>query len=405
MPLASLSSEGRCGKTMAERLIIQGGNVVTESDIIIDALVFVEDGKIESIGSRDSALCYPFEARIIDAAGHWVCPGFVDVHVHGGGGGAFNGDKEQVRLASRFLASTGTTSFLATIGTLPKEDTFRAIENVVGVMDEGTDGAEIVGLHMEGPFVNPERKGAMNPEFMRRPSIEEADQMMKVSNNKIKLMTIAPEIEGAHELISHLCKIGVVASMGHSNATYQEACGGIAAGIQHITHTYNAMRGLHHREPGGVGAALTQDLVICELIADFVHVAPAAAMVLIRAKGPDRTAIITDSSFAAGLPDGKYSRGDGRYAYVRDGRCTLEDGTLAGSISTMNRSIANLVRGLNISIIDAIKMASLTPARSVGISDAKGSLCPGKDADIVILDENFQVLRTFVRGREVYCKE
>ena len=384
--------------------MIRGGAAITERGIVDDAVIVVEKGRIADIGSGKSSSFSP-SAHIVDATGCWLVPGFIDLHLHGGNGSNLaTNDASEVLKITRFLASCGTTSFLATLSTGPVERIIESISVVRELIGSQYDGAEIVGIHLEGPYISRERKGAMNPKYIRRPSIDETDRAIDLAAGSIRMVTLAPELEGSLELIRHLADQGIVVSIGHSNATYDEAMVGIDAGITHATHTYNAMSGLHHRESGVVGAVLTSESVTCQLIADLVHVSPAAAQVLIRCKGPSKVAVITDNGFAAGLPDGIYSQTDGRSIFKDNGSCTLENGTLAGSVSLMNQNVRNMVSVLGISLPEAIEMASLTPARVARVDQRKGSLRVGKDADIVIMDDEFEVNQTYVKGRLVYSR-
>lgn len=383
-------------------LVIHGGSAVTRNGVIDDAVIVVRKGIIADIGVKGSVRP-PSGAKTVDAKGFWITPGFVDIHVHGGGGNSFaTSDPDEVIRAARFLASTGTTSLLATVGTGPLEKTQEFISVIADLIGSCRDSAEIVGIHLEGPFVNACRRGAINAQHIRPPSIDETDRTIELSKGSIRVMTLAPEIDGALQVIGHLTGRGIVVSIGHSDAKYDDALAGINAGISHSTHTYNAMSGLHHRKPGVVGAVLTNESVTCELIGDLVHVSPAAAQVLIRCKGSHSVALITDNAFAAGLPDGRYSSPDGRYILKNHAHCTLDDGTLAGSVSPMNMNVRNLVTVLGTPLTEAVEMASLTPARSAGVDDRKGSLCIGKDADIVIMNKRFEVMRTYVAGDLIY---
>lgn len=385
-------------------IVIKGGTAVLESELLDNALIIVENDRIAFLGSKTSPFI-PSDAEVIEANGLWVCPGFVDVHVHGAGGDRLGADRDANIRIARTLARFGTTSFLAGIGTSSETTTFDAVTVISQLMEEGSGGAEILGIHLEGPYLSLQKKGGMDANYLRLPSVTELNQLIAASGNHIRLVGIAPELKGAIEAITYLRDRGIVVSVAHSNATYEEACAGIWAGITHATHTYNAMTGLHHREPGVLGAILGNDAVTAELIGDLVHVVPAAVLVLLRCKGPDRVTLVTDGVFATGLPDGEYDHGDGRNVIVKNGVCELPDGTLAGSISTMNRNVANLVQKLHVDLAIAVRMASLNPAREIGISNHKGSLKPGKDADLTLLDRDFQVQRTFVRGSEVYRRQ
>ena len=389
---------------------IVNGRLITPFDVIEDGVVLIDGEKISAVGSRKEVEI-PRNAEIIDASGKVVVPGFIDIHTHGGGGrGLMEGTYEAVNEVSKFFAEHGTTGFLSTLIGL-KGDMLKAVRATKTAVEKGTEGAEVLGIHLEGPSFNPKKPGAADPKWLRGPDIEEFEQIMRESNNAVKLVTIAPELDGALEFIKHITKRGVVASIGHSYATYSQVLEGIKAGISHACHAYNAMRELHHREPSVVGAVLSLDELTAELIADGHHVSPPAMKILVRCKGVDKVILITDSVESAGLPEGEYTW-MGRKVIIRGGMCVLprppvsgalaEKVTLAGSIATMNGDVKNMVELVGISLRDAVKMATVNPARRIGFGDRKGSLEVGKDADITIVDDQLNVYTTMVRGRAVH---
>jgi N-acetylglucosamine-6-phosphate deacetylase len=262
-------------------------------------------------------------------------------------------------------------------------------------------GAEALGFHLEGPYLNPIRPGALRSDFFRSPSVADLDRLLDAGLSHVKLMTVAPELPGGLDLVRQLVVRGVVASIGHSDASSDETRAAIAAGVSHATHTFNAMRGLHHRDPGVVGAVLVSEAVRAELIADGVHVDPVVMAALIRAKGAGRVALITDAVAPAGLGDCD-TEFDGRPIRVRDGRATLADGTIAGSVATFDAGVRRVVRECGIPLRDAVVMASTTPARAIGVADRKGSLVGGHDADLVALDGDLRVRLTLARGEIVF---
>jgi len=257
---------------------------------------------------------------------------------------------------------------------------------------------------MEGPYINPEKKGAQKEIDIREPSIEEFSEFNKASGNLIRLITIAPEMPGAIELIKYLHKQGIIASVGHANATYVQTQAGIQAGLSHVTHTFNAMRGLHHREPGVIGAALTSPELTVEIIADGIHIHPIVLKILTKIKEGEKIVLMTDAMRAAGLKEGTYDLG-GQEVIVAKGQARLKDGTLAGSVLTMDKAVKNMVNKVGIQLSKAIQMASFNPAKSIGVDDKKGSLEPGKDADIVILNKNLEAELTMVAGKIVYRRK
>lgn len=382
----------------AKSLVVKGGTVFTPFVRIDRGSVYIRNGQIVKVGHTVSS---PPEAEIVDASGMIVAPGFVDTHVHGGRGfDVMDGTVEAVREITRYHALFGTTSMLATTTTDSLYKTTGAARATRKCVEAGTAGADVLGIHLEGPFVNPEERGAQNVEHVRSPSLPELTRILEESAGLVKIVTLAPEIKGALEIIAALKSRGIVASAGHSDATYAEMVSAIEAGITHVTHIFNGMRNFHHREPGIVGAALTREELTVSVIADGIHVHPSAVRLLLRAKGPDDIVLITDAIRAAGMPDGTYDLG-GLPVTVTNGICRLVSGSLAGSTLTLNTALRNVVNFLDISLSEALRMASANPARIVGFGHRKGTLEEGKDGDIVILDENLNVRKTIVRGRVI----
>jgi N-acetylglucosamine-6-phosphate deacetylase len=399
---------------------IVNGKILTPLKSIEKGVVVFENGKILAVGKKDK-VAIPKDAKLIDASNKIVAPGFIDIHTHGGGGKSLmTTHYEDINDVAKFFATCGTTSFLCTfmapltmdgveIGLKHAEVSRIAIE-------KGTDGAEVLGIRLEGPYFSPKKPGAASPEYFRRPSIEEFEEVMRVSGGNVKIVDVAPEVEGALGFIREVSKRGIVNSIGHSFATYDEVLAGIKAGLSHVTHTFNAMRELHHREPGVVGAALVRDELTAELIADRFHVHPVAMKILVRCKGTDKVILITDSTQAAGLPTGEYEF-MGRKVVIKDGMCFIpkpptssalegtpqaEEVTLAGSTATMNMGVRNIVKFVGLPMQEAIKMATLNAAERIGVDKQKGSLEVGKDADIIIIDDDVNVYMTIIKGKVVY---
>lgn len=374
---------------------IVNGTILTPTGEVEGKALAFEHGAI--VGILDAA---PARAEVIDAAGGYVSPGLVDVHCHGFmGWDASHGSADEIRWMSRQMAKWGTTAWLPTTMTLDwpvLEKCFGAIRQAMGEsMDGGWRGATVLGCHAEGPFINPKKKGAQAGSSIQRPDAEKLRPWAGV----VRLMTVAPEVDGAIEFIRAASRMGVTLSMGHTAATAQEALAGIEAGVTHATHTFNAMTPLSHREPGAVGAALTDGRVYCELIADTFHVDPMLYPLMARQKG-EMLVLITDSIQVAHLPDGAYDQG-GQTVIVNGIRLRFPNGTIAGSALTMDLAVRNFRRHTGLPLYEVVNMASLYPARSVGADAKKGSLEPGKDADILITDRDFHVQRTFARGDEV----
>jgi N-acetylglucosamine-6-phosphate deacetylase len=377
-------------------LTLSGGQVVTPGGVVAGGRVVVRDGTIAAIRPPDERV----EGEVVDVRGCWVLPGFVDLHVHGGGGAdCTTADPDEVRAAARFHARHGTTALVATTVAAPPEDLLAALAAIRAAAGAAPDGgAEVLGAHLEGPFLNPLRRGAMDPEQLRLP--DPALHARLLDGGGVRVVSLAPELPGALELVSAAVAAGARVSLAHSDATYEQALAAADAGASTVTHTFNAMRPLDRREPGILGAALTDERLACELICDGVHVHPAAVALLVRCKGPEQVALVTDAIAAAGMPDGA-SRLGTRPVTVRDGRPSLADGTLAGSTLTMDAALRNVVRFAGVSVPEASAMASTTPARLLGVADRKGAIAPGRDADLVVLDADLRVNAVWARGVNV----
>ena len=380
-------------------LWISNARLVTVAGVM-DGNLHAEAGQIVALG----AFRIPEGVRVVDAGNGWLLPGFIDVHVHGGvGREAMDADPDGLRQLARFYAEHGVTSFLPTTWTAPHEDIMAALETIAVVQQEGTGGAAILGAHVEGPYLNPARCGAQDSRQIRRAGRDEA--LAILDTGIIRLLALAPEYPENHWLIDECARRGVTVSAAHTAATYADMQQAVALGLSQTTHTYNAMTGLHHREPGTLGAALTMDSISCELIADNVHVHPAAMNLLYRAKGPDRTLLITDAVRGAGLPEGTSYDQDGRPVVVRDGAAYLPGDTLAGSTLTMDRALRNFIAATGAPLEVVWPTTSRTAARQLGLDGRKGSLEVGKDADLVLLDANLDVRLTVVGGQVVYERE
>jgi N-acetylglucosamine-6-phosphate deacetylase len=275
------------------------------------------------------------------------------------------------------------------------------IRSFVSEFKKGLPGAQALGIHLEGPFMNLEKKGAQNPDWIRNPSVDEAKQYLKAGEGWIKQMTMAPELPNAEEVARLYRGAGVSLAIGHSNADYDTAVRALNSHWTHITHTYNAQTGLHHRRPGVVGAVMGSDEITAELIVDLIHVHPGAIRAMLRCIGSDRIVLVTDAMEAAGLPDGEYHL-LGAKVVVSGGKATQEDGTIAGSSAVLNKCVRNMHHAVSVPLSDAIKMASLNPARVIGEAGKRGSLQAGKQADLVVIDRDVNVYLTMVNGKVVY---
>lgn len=357
------------------------------------------DEKIEKI-SR----CIEKGAEVIELPENAiVLPGFIDEHIHGAGGSdGMDGTVEDIATIAKTIAAEGTTSFLVTTMTQSKENITKAMQAVKTYREaDSAEGARVVGIHLEGPFIAAAHKGAQPLEYVKEPQIAAFDEYNAASGNAIKIVSLAPEVEGAEEFIRHLKANGIVASIGHSGAKVADVEKALAAGVRNVTHTYNAQTGLHHREIGVVGSAMLFDELNCELIADGIHVSVPAMKLLVKNKPADKLTLITDAMRAKGLPDGESELG-GQKVFVKNGEARLADGTLAGSVLQMNRAVQNLVEKVGVPFEMAVDCATINPAKALGIDGEAGSIKVGKRADFTVLNDKYDVLLTVRGGKVVY---
>jgi len=382
---------------MSDRTLLSGARVVTPDARTEPANVLIEDGRIAAVGPGLTA----DGGQTVELSGHVIAPGFIDVHVHGGGGHPLiTTDAAEIEAYARWAVSHGVTSFLATV-CAPTIDTALDCLAACANAGEAADGAALLGVNLEGPFVSPERRGALPPSWPAAPDVDTFRRLLDTSGGRLRLMTVAPELPGAADVIGEALTAGVRVSVGHTDATYEVSRDAFAAGASHVTHAFNAMRPFHHREPGPLGAALEADGVTVEVIADGVHLHQATVRSLVRAFGAERVALVTDGVTPAGLSDGAFRIGDVE-ARLKDGEMRLPDGTIAGSIATMADVVRNVVRWGVADLATAVTMASATPARVFGLGERKGRLAPGYDADLVALTEDLSVAATWVAGRLVH---
>lgn len=373
---------------------IVNGKIILENDIL-ENKVLVFDDKILDI--LDEA---PKNCEIIDAKGKYVSPGFIDIHIHGNmGKDTMDATKEALTTIAKSIVRHGVTSFLPTTMTMDQESIYNALDAIKSLMGYGEDKAEILGAHLEGPFINQKYKGAQNESYIIEPSYEFIEKYKDV----IKVITYAPEQDENFKFTKEVVKnTDIALSIGHSKATFNQATEAINLGARNITHLFNAMTPLNHRNPGVVGAGLTSD-VYCEIIADKIHISEGLFQFILDNKGEDKLILITDSIEAGGLEDGEYSLG-GQKVTVKDSQARLESGALAGSVMPLNKMVYNFLNNTNLDIRKVVRLAAINPARSIGIDKTKGSIEIGKDADIILIDEDINCYMTINKGNIVYKK-
>ena len=380
---------------MTKTTLIENGTLYSPSGMQPDGWLLIRDGKIVDKGFGGAK---PGKVeRVLDAQGQWVLPGLVDLHIHGVGG--FDASGKNLAGMQKVLPLHGITSFLATSYVTPREVLEQTIREMADVIHQQAFGAQIIGIHMEGPWLAAKQHGAADPALCYALTQADIEHYQQLAGGHIRRITFAPEEGNTMQVIPWLRDHNILPSIGHTDATYEVTRQAIMLGVNHATHVYNAMRGLHHREPGTVGAILDSDAIMAEIIADGHHVHPAMMRLLIQAKSPERVCLVSDAVLAAGMPDGEYPWGN-LNLIVRDGTCRLADGTLAGSIMLINKMMQVLVEKVGVSIQDAIHMASTSPARQLGLN--KGVLDVGYDADVVVMEESYQPQMTMIQGNVVY---
>jgi len=381
--------------------VITAARLCTPEKWIEHPVVVVEDGCITDLQSRGAAAPQP--GRLLEFPDLILAPGLIDIHIHGGAShDVMEPSDSALAQIERQLIKHGVTGYLPTTVTAPDDRTLQAVERLgkaIERVEKDYGRAQPLGIHLEGPFISHEKRGVHPPENLVRPSPEAFDRLWQASRGTIRMLTIAPELPGALETIRYARKLGVHCSVGHSNATYEETASAIAAGADHATHTFNAMRALDHRDPGILGAVLERDELTADIIVDGIHVHPAIVELFLRAKGPDRAILITDAISATGMPDGVYKLGS-LEVRVQDNRCEY-DGKLAGSVLTLDRAIRNVMSFSGLKLDQAAKLATLNPAKLLGMQQERGFLAPGARADMVVLTPDGQVMHTIIGGQIV----
>jgi len=380
------------------RTVFVNGTIFTPNEQIASSALIVEDEKIVEVARVDPKTV---ESQVIDAKGMYIIPGLIDIHIHGGQGcDTMDASEEALDSIAGFLAAHGVTSFLPTTVTASAQDTMRAVQAVASHPKPST-GAGLLGIHLEGPYLDHQYSGAQPAQHLREPDLSEYNAWLK--EKAVRLITIAPELPGAAELIQTGVQKDIRFAVGHSAASYEQVLEATRRGLDQVTHIFNGMAPLHHRTPGIVGAALTEDCIYTQLIADGIHVNPVVIKLLLKAKGVNRIILISDAIRAAGMADGEYALGD-QTVFVEAGTARTRAGGLAGSTLTLEKAVSNMMRFTGLSLQDVLPMATRVPAEALGLEN-KGIIASGYDADIVILDQYFQVHLTMVEGRVVYQRK
>lgn len=365
-------------------------------DSIIPGSVIIQKDKIYKIFLNHTPR---YEGESLDGENLYLSPGFIDIHIHGAyGHDTMDATSEGLLEISKALLKHGVTSFLPTTMTCSKEDIRNAIKNVSEAMKNKTTVNNILGVHLEGPFINKNKMGAQNPNYRLDPSVESFKEICEDYEEIIKIVTLAPELEGAKELIKYLNGKGIVASIGHTDAKYEEAMEGIKNGVSHATHLFNAMTPFNHRDPGSVGAILNSNIT-AECILDGIHIHYASLELALKLKSSDKIILITDAMSACCMKDGRYSLG-GQDVIVKDSAARLENGVLAGSVLTLDKAVRNVKNNLNVPLNEIIKLLTINPAKVCGVNRTKGLIKENYDADLILFDEDINIRHTFVNGKK-----
>jgi N-acetylglucosamine-6-phosphate deacetylase len=383
------------------KIAFVASHLYTPVEEIQNPLLVVEDGVISEVSSR-AAKEVPANASVVDFGGAILAPGFVDIHMHGGAGlDVMRASLSDLPRLGRFLTTHGVTGYFPTTVAAPLDATCAALGRLADAIEaaatnSATVQAKPLGIHLEGPFLSHKRRGVHPPENLILPTIEIFERLWQAARGHVRMLTIAPEIAGAMEVITEAARRKVCVSIGHSDAEMPIARDAVKAGARHATHTFNAMRPLDHRDPGIIGEVLSDDRMSADIIVDGIHVDPAVVKLFLQAKGRERAVLITDAISATGMPDGRYQLGPIEVD-VKDGKCT-SNGSLAGSVLTMDRAVRNVTQFSSWTLREAVRAATLNPALAAGLSGRHGMLALGADADFIVINQTGEVLKTIVRG-------
>lgn len=384
------------------KTLFRNVKIITPFDVLYGHVLTLEDGRINHIVEEGKVDVNDFE-NVVDGEGLFLAPGFIDIHNHGNCGyDVMDATEEALDSMGSYHISNGVTSYLGTALTSSYENMTAAIKNIVNYKNK-KDKAQLCGIHLEGPYFNSLKKGAQPEKYIDLPNIEKAEKLLDASQGKLKMVSLAPELIGSMDLIRFFKDKDVVVSMAHSNAEYKDAKLGIENGISIATHLYNGMRNFNHREPGIVGVSLTDERVYCEVIYDRFHLHDAAVEIALKMKGYGKIVLVSDAMMAAGLEDGEYDLG-GQKVFVKDKLPRLESGSIAGSTLDLQRAVYNMVTYLQVPLNQAVKMASLNPAKAINMDKDLGSIEIGKDANLILFDRDIEIQKVFIKGETAWKK-